>query len=79
MKNFLVAPAIMAGLGLFFSVILAIAYRYLRVEEDPRVTETEDLLPGSNCGACGQPGCRAFAEHLSRQFHPGDGDPPEAA
>lgn len=23
--------------------------------------------------------CRAFAEHLSRQFHPGDGDPPEAA
>lgn len=24
----------------------------------------EGLLPGSNCGACGQPGCRAFAEKL---------------
>jgi Na+-translocating ferredoxin:NAD+ oxidoreductase RNF subunit RnfB len=24
----------------------------------------EDLLPGNNCGACGQPGCAAFAEGL---------------
>lgn len=64
MSGMLVAPAIMAGLGLFFSVILAVAYRFLKVVEDPRVEETELLLPGSNCGACGQPGCHAFAEKL---------------
>ncbi|MEA3277414.1 MAG: RnfABCDGE type electron transport complex subunit B [Pseudomonadota bacterium] len=64
MNSFIVAPAIMAGLGLFFAVILAIAYRFLRVQEDPRIEDTEDLLPGSNCGACGQPGCHAFAERL---------------
>ncbi len=64
MSSFIVAPGIMAGLGLFFATILAVAYRFLRVQEDPRVEDTEDLLPGSNCGACGQPGCHAFAEKL---------------
>jgi len=64
MSGLLIAPAIMAGLGLFFSVILAVSYRFLKVQEDPRVEETETLLPGSNCGACGQPGCHAFAEKL---------------
>lgn len=64
MNSYLVAPAIMAGLGLFFAIILAVAYRFLKVHEDPRIDATLDLLPGSNCGACGQPGCHAFAEKL---------------
>ncbi len=64
MSSFLVAPAIMTGIGLVFAVILAVAYRFLKVQEDPRIEETEDLLPGSNCGACGEPGCRALAEKL---------------
>jgi Na+-translocating ferredoxin:NAD+ oxidoreductase RNF subunit RnfB len=64
MNSFLVAPAIMTGIGLAFALVLTVAYRFLKVEEDPRVEETEDLLPGSNCGACGEPGCHAFAEKL---------------
>jgi electron transport complex protein RnfB len=56
--------AVMTGLGLWFAVVLAIAYRFLRVEEDPRLEVVEELLPGNNCGACGQPGCVAFAEKL---------------
>ncbi|MDJ0873215.1 MAG: RnfABCDGE type electron transport complex subunit B [Gammaproteobacteria bacterium] len=64
MSNFFIAPAIMTGIGLVFAVILTVAYRFLRVQEDPRIEETEDLLPGSNCGACGEPGCHAFAEKL---------------
>jgi electron transport complex protein RnfB len=66
LSGLLVAPAIMTGIGLFFALILAVAYRFLRVDEDPRVDAAEGLLPGSNCGACGQPGCRAFAERLVR-------------
>jgi electron transport complex protein RnfB len=58
------AIAIMMGLGLFFAAVLALAYRFLRVEEDPRLEVLEELLPGNNCGACGQPGCAAFAEKL---------------
>ena len=58
MGNLAAAAAIMLGLGLFFGLVLALAYRFLRVEEDPRIDQVEELLPGSNCGACGEPGCR---------------------
>jgi electron transport complex protein RnfB len=52
----------MALLGLLFSSGLAVAYKKLRVEEDPRVERISDILPQANCGACGFSGCRAFAE-----------------
>jgi len=63
MVNDVVIPlAILTGLGLLFAVILALAYKKLKVYEDPRIDVVEDLLPGANCGACGVPGCHAFAE-----------------
>lgn len=64
MQLLLVAAGIMAGLGFAFGLILAVAYRFLKVQEDPRLGLIEAALPGSNCGACGQPGCHAFAETL---------------
>ncbi len=64
MSNLASAGVIMGGLGLFFGLVLAIAYRFLKVEEDPRVEEVEGMLPGSNCGACGEPGCRGLAEKI---------------
>lgn len=54
--------SILVLLGLFFATVLAVAYKKLRVWEDPRIDEVEEMLPHANCGACGQPGCRAFAE-----------------
>lgn len=66
MQNLFIAPAIMTGLGLFFGIILATAYRFLRVQEDPRIEKVEELLPGTNCGACGQPGCHGFAEDVAQ-------------
>ncbi|MFP4177608.1 MAG: (Fe-S)-binding protein [Acholeplasmataceae bacterium] len=57
---FLVLGAIGAVLG----IILSLADRYLTVKEDPRIDDVEALLPGYNCGACGTPGCRAFAEGI---------------
>lgn len=64
MNKLLLAPAIMTGIGLFFGTILAIAQRFLKVDEDPRIEATNEMLPGTNCGACGQPGCLPFAEKL---------------
>jgi len=67
-----IAIVIMTGLGLFFAVLLAAAYRFLRVEEDPRLEVVEGLLPGNNCGACGLPGCAAFAtEVVGGEIDPG--------
>jgi Na+-translocating ferredoxin:NAD+ oxidoreductase subunit B len=56
------AIEILAGVGIVFAVFIALAYRTLRVEEDPRVEAVTAMLPGANCGACGLPGCRNFAE-----------------
>lgn len=64
MSELLVAAAILTGVALLFAAILAVANRYLAVEEDPRLDQVEGMLPGSNCGACGEPGCRALAERL---------------
>ena len=64
MEEVVTAIAVMTGMGLLFAGVLAVAYRFLRVEEDPRLEVVEDLLPGNNCGACGEPGCTAFAEKL---------------
>ncbi len=36
--------------------------RKLKVFEDPRIDDVFDMLPNTNCGACGLPGCRMFAE-----------------
>lgn len=68
----LTAVLIMVGLGAFFAAVLAVAYKKLRVQEDPRIDQLEEMLPRSNCGACGKPGCRAFAEGLiNKEVSPG--------
>lgn len=60
----LAAVATLGGVGLVFGTLIALANRKLRVWEDPRIDVVTDMLPGANCGACGVPGCRAFAERL---------------
>ena len=71
MSSFLQATAIMTGLALFFAVVLTVAWRFLRVAEDPLLEALDEALPGSNCGACGEPGCKAFAAKLiSREAAP---------
>ena len=64
MNGLLVAGGLMAVLGLGLSSVLALANKRLHVYEDPRIDAVDDLLPQANCGACGFPGCRAFAEAL---------------
>ncbi len=60
----LIAILILGFLGLLFGVGLAIASKKLAVEINPKLEEVQHLLPGSNCGACGNPGCFSFAESL---------------
>ncbi len=57
----ILALATMGGLGLFFACALAIADKKLRVEEDPKIGEINEILPNANCGACGNAGCYDFA------------------
>jgi Na+-translocating ferredoxin:NAD+ oxidoreductase RNF subunit RnfB len=61
---FLTPAAMLGGVGFAFGALIAVAHRKLRVFEDPRIAAVTELLPGTNCGACGQAGCGAFAAAL---------------
>ena len=54
--------AIVTILGAALAVVLYLVAEKFKVEEDPRIDEVEKVLPGANCGGCGQAGCRAFAQ-----------------
>ncbi len=67
-----VALATLGGLTLLLAIMLIVANKKLYVYEDPRIDVVEDMLPHANCGACGYPGCRPFAEALvSQEVLPG--------
>lgn len=52
----------LCAIGITAAVILYLVAQKFKVEEDPRIDIVENLLPGANCGGCGKPGCRGFAE-----------------
>ena len=60
----LVSLLALGGLTLLLALMLILANRKLYVYEDPRIDKVEEMLPHANCGACGFPGCRPFAEAL---------------
>ena len=61
--NLIVSSIIVLGIiGLAAAVILYFVAQKFKVEEDTRIDEVTELLPGANCGGCGYPGCRGFAE-----------------
>jgi len=64
LANVALPVLILSGVCVVFGALIALVQSRFRVFEDPRIDATLALLPGTNCGACGSPGCRAFAEAL---------------
>ncbi|MCR4338384.1 MAG: 4Fe-4S binding protein [Gemmatimonadaceae bacterium] len=62
MADILIAVLTLGGVGLVFGSLIATANKRLWVWQDPRIDVVSQMLPSANCGACGLPGCRAFAE-----------------
>jgi electron transport complex protein RnfB len=54
----------MGTLAALLAALLTLASKRLAVAEDERLEALMEALPGNNCGACGRPGCRGFAEAL---------------
>ncbi len=71
----LVSLVSMGAMGALFGAGLAWASRKFAVESDGRIDEVEECLPGANCGGCGYPGCRGFAEAIVTTGAPCDGCP----
>ncbi len=63
MSSVLLFSIIMLSLlGVVLAVILYLVAQKFKVFEDPRIDQVEAVLPGANCGGCGYPGCRGFAD-----------------
>lgn len=73
--SFLIPVLTMTVLSLLFSSGLAVAYKKLKVEEDPKIEAVNEALPQSNCAACGFSGCRAFAEAVVKRTAESNGCP----
>jgi len=52
-------------LGVALGWLLGLAARYLQVEGNPLAAQVEALLPGSQCGQCGYPGCGPAAAAIA--------------
>lgn len=53
---------VMAGVGLVFGFVLAYVNKKFVTEVNPLIHLVEDILPKAQCGACGYPGCAAYAQ-----------------
>ena len=61
MNLVLISLAVLGVTGLVAAVLLYFVAQKFKVEEDPRIDEVQEALPGANCGGCGFAGCRALA------------------
>jgi electron transport complex protein RnfB len=57
----------LVAIGSAAAIILYFVAQKFKVFEDPRIGQVEEVLPAANCGGCGFPGCRNFAETLVKQ------------
>lgn len=59
------ATAVLTIMGFSLGGALAFAAKVFAVDEDnPLLDEVESLLPGSQCGQCGFPGCKPAAQAM---------------
>jgi len=61
----LAAVISLTAIGLILGLVLGIADRIFKVESNPLVDSVLSLLPGTNCGQCGFPGCSGAAVALA--------------
>lgn len=53
------------GLALLFGALLGYAAVRFRVEGNPLVERIDSLLPQTQCGQCGYPGCKPYAQAIA--------------
>lgn len=65
MSLIMIAIIVLSLISLIFGLLLGYADKRFAVQEDPIVERVEALLPQSQCGQCGYPGCRPYAEAVA--------------
>jgi len=62
----LTAISAMALIAVVLGAVLGYASIRFKVEGDPLVDRIDALLPQTQCGQCGYPGCRPYAEAIAK-------------
>ena len=59
------ALLVMTGIALVLGAVLGFASIKFKVEGDPLVEKIDAILPQTQCGQCGFPGCRPYATAIA--------------
>lgn len=62
--SILYSAVLLASIGVVAAIILFVVSKKFYVYENPLIAQVDEILPAANCGGCGSPGCKAFAEKL---------------
>ncbi|WP_028115127.1 electron transport complex subunit RsxB [Ferrimonas senticii] len=76
MSSIVIAVIAITVLALIFGGLLGFAAIRFKVEGDPIVEQIEAALPQTQCGQCGYPGCRPYAEAIGKGEAPINRCPP---
>jgi electron transport complex protein RnfB len=64
MMTLLTAVLVLLALAIVFGALLGFAAVRFKVDGNPLVDQVDALLPQTQCGQCGHPGCRPYAEAI---------------
>ena len=64
--DILLAIAVMALGALLLGAALGFASIKFKVDGDPLVEKIDAILPQTQCGQCGYPGCKPYAEAIAK-------------
>ncbi|KII78623.1 electron transport complex subunit RsxB [Vibrio renipiscarius] len=65
MNTIVIAIVALAVLAAVFGALLGFASIRFKVEADPIVDQIDEILPQTQCGQCGYPGCRPYAQAIA--------------
>lgn len=60
------AILIFVGLAILFGLLLGYASVRFKIEGNPTAERIDKILPQTQCGQCGFPGCKPYAEALAK-------------
>jgi len=64
-ENIALAVLALAVLGAIFGALLGYSSIRFKVKLDPVVEELDAMLPQTQCGQCGYPGCKPYAQAIA--------------
>ncbi len=63
--SIIIAIAVLGTIAGLFGALLGFASIYFKVDQDPIVEQLDSLLPQTQCGQCGYPGCKPYAQAVA--------------